>query len=139
MRSEAAPSKRGGIARRTRMSLIEVACEHGVARLWLNRPEQHNALAGPLVAELMSALDALGRDDAVRIVVLGGRGASFCAGADIGAMKAAAHASIEDNVAEAERLGSLFAALAGMPKPVIGRVHGSVFGGGVGLACACDI
>ncbi len=121
------------------MSFIEVAREPGVARLWLNRPDQHNALAVPLAAELMSALEALARDDAVRVVVLGGRGASFCAGADIGAMKAAAHASLDDNVAEAERLGSLFAALAGLPKPVVGRVHGSVFGGGVGLACACDI
>jgi methylglutaconyl-CoA hydratase len=121
------------------MSLVEVVRERGIARLWLNRPEQHNALAIALVAELAAALEALAADDAVRVVVLGGRGPSFCAGADIGAMKAAASASFEDNVAEAERLGAMFLALASLPKPIVGRIHGSVFGGGVGLACACDI
>jgi methylglutaconyl-CoA hydratase len=121
------------------MPLVEVVRDRGVARVWLNRPEQHNALAPEVMAELTRALRALADDDAARVVVLGGRGPSFCAGADIGAMKAAANASFEDNVAEAERLGAVFAALAGLPKPVVGRLHGSVFGGGVGLACACDI
>lgn len=121
------------------MPVVEIAREREIARLWLNRPEQHNALSAEVAAELMSALEALARDDAVRVVVLGGRGPSFCAGADIAAMKAAANASFEDNVAEAQRLAAMFAALAGLPKPVVVRLHGSVFGGGVGLACAGDI
>jgi len=110
-----------------------------VARVWLNRPEAHNALSPELCASLTEAFHTLAHDDAVRIVVLGGRGPSFCAGADVAAMKASSTASFEDNLAEARRLGGMFAAIADFPKPVVGRVHGNVLGGGVGLVCACDI
>jgi methylglutaconyl-CoA hydratase len=118
---------------------LEVVTAGLVARIWLNRPEQHNALSADLLAELTHALHAIEHDANVRVVVLGGRGPSFCAGADIGLMKASAHATFEQNLAEAERLGGMFAALADLPKPVIARLHGHVLGGGVGLACACDI
>ena len=121
------------------MSLIEIEREGALARVWFNRPEVHNALNAELGVELVDVLRELAADDAVRCVALGGRGPSFCAGADIGVMKASAAASFDENVAEAERLGAVFAALAGFPKPVIGRLHGGVYGGGVGFACACDI
>jgi len=120
-------------------STLEIVRDGQVARVWLNRPEQHNALSGELVAELTSTLHELALDASVRVVVLGGRGPSFCAGADIGVMKASAHATFEQNLAEAERLGGLFSTLADLPRPVIVRLHGNVLGGGVGLACACDI
>jgi methylglutaconyl-CoA hydratase len=87
----------------------------------------------------VSTLAALRDDAGCRVLVLGGRGPSFCAGADIGAMKASANASYEDNLAEARRLAAMFAALAEFPKPVLARVHGGVYGGGVGLCCASDI
>ena len=118
---------------------LEVVRDGAVARVWLNRPEQHNALAAELVAELTSTLHLLALEAAVRVIVLGGRGPSFCAGADIGVMKASADATFEQNLAEAERLGGLFSTLADLPKPVIARLHGNVLGGGVGLTCACDI
>ena len=118
---------------------IEVARDGPVARIWLDRAERHNALAPDLVAGLTDACHVLGHDDEVRVVVLGGRGPSFCAGADIGAMKASADASFDENLKEAQRLAGMFAALADMPKPVIGRVHGHVLGGGVGMTCAFDI
>jgi len=121
------------------MAMIEVEHEGTLARVWLNRPEQHNALSAEMGAELATKLHALAHDATVRVVVLGGRGASFCAGADIGAMKASAGASFEQNLHEAEKLGQMFGALADFPKPVVGRIHGGVFGGGVGLVCACDI
>lgn len=121
------------------MSLVEVEREGAVARVWFNRPEAHNALSAELGAALSDLLHDLAHDDGARVVVLGGRGPSFCAGADIGAMKASATASFEANLAEAEKLGGMFAALADFPKPVVGRVHGGVLGGGVGLTCACDI
>jgi methylglutaconyl-CoA hydratase len=121
------------------MSMIEIVREGPLARLWLDRPEQHNALSPALGAELASAFQSLAHDDAVRVVVLGGRGPSFCAGADIAAMKASAAMSFEQNLAEAERLGGMFAALGDFPKPVVGRIHGNVLGGGVGLVCCCDV
>ena len=121
------------------MAMVEVERQGAVARVWLNRPESHNALSPELGAALVAALEALRSDAGCRVVVLGGRGPSFCAGADIGAMKASASASYDENLAEATRLGQMFAALADFPKPVVGRVHGGVYGGGVGLCCACDI
>lgn len=121
------------------MPLIDLEREGALARVWFNRPEVHNALNAELGVALLEALRELAADDAVRCVILGGRGPSFCAGADIGAMKASAASSFDENVAEAERLGAVFAALADFPKPVIGRLHGGVYGGGVGFACACDI
>lgn len=121
------------------MPLVELEREGALARLWLNRPEVHNALSAELGAELAAALHALAHDDEVRCVVLGGRGRSFCAGADIGEMKAGGAATFEQNLAGAEKMSGMFAALADFPKPVVGRVHGGVLGGGVGLACACDI
>jgi methylglutaconyl-CoA hydratase len=110
-----------------------------VARVWLNRPEQHNALSPELLTDLASTLHGLAHDDAVRVVVLGGRGPSFCAGADIGAMKASGQMTFAENLADAEKLAGMFAALGDFPKPVVGRVHGNVLGGGIGLVCACDI
>jgi methylglutaconyl-CoA hydratase len=121
------------------LSQVEIEREGGIARLWLNRPESHNALSAELGAELAATLHTLAHDAGVRVVILGGRGPSFCAGADIAMMKASAAASFEQNMAEAERLGGMFAALGDFPKPVVARLHGSVLGGGVGLACACDI
>ncbi len=113
--------------------------ERAVARVWLNRPEQHNALATELIADLTRVMRELSDDAAVRVVLLGGRGPSFCAGADIGVMKASANASFDENLAEAGRLADLFYAIARCAKPVIARAHGSVFGGGGGLVCACDL
>ena len=120
-------------------AILEVTREGPVARVWLNRPEVHNALSAELGRELAAALHVLAHDDAVRVVVLGGRGPSFCAGADIGAMKASATATFDQNLEEAQQLGGYFAALADFPKPVVARLHGGVYGGGVGFACACDI
>lgn len=121
------------------MALIEIERSGPRANLWFNRPEVHNALSPELGAALVTALHQLAHDDAVRVVVLGGRGPSFCAGADIGAMKASANASFEANLAEAEKLAGTFAALADLPKPVVVRLHGGVLGGGMGLCSACDI
>jgi methylglutaconyl-CoA hydratase len=107
--------------------------------VWLNRPEVHNALSVGLLDELAAAFHALALEESVRVVVLGGRGASFCAGADIDAMRTAASATFEQNLADAEKLAGSFAAIADFAKPVVGRIHGNVLGGGVGLTCACDI
>ena len=121
------------------MALVEVEREGALARVWFNRPDVHNALSAGLGAELSASLHTLAHDATVRCVVLGGRGPSFCAGADIGEMKANAAVSFEQNLLSAEQMGKVFAALGDFPKPVIARLHGGVYGGGVGFACACDI
>jgi methylglutaconyl-CoA hydratase len=119
--------------------VVELERDGVVARVWLNRPEAHNALATELGTALVDALRALKDDARCRVVVLAGRGPSFCAGADIAVMKASANAAYDDNLLEAKRLAGMFAALADFPKPVVGRVHGAVYGGGVGFCCACDV
>jgi methylglutaconyl-CoA hydratase len=121
------------------MTFIEIEPSGSVAHVWLNRPQKHNALSAEVVVELTAAFEALGRDSAVRVVVLGGRGPSFCVGADLAGMRALAEAPYEQRVADSELLARSFAAVAECPKPVIGRIHGHVLGGGLGLACACDL
>jgi len=110
-----------------------------VARLRLNRPDLHNAFDAGLIATLTSALDALGQDDSVRVVVLEGAGASFSAGADLNWMRGMAAASEAENRADALALARLMRTLDELPKPTIARVHGAAFGGGVGLVACCDI
>ncbi|MGP3696168.1 crotonase/enoyl-CoA hydratase family protein [Rhodobacter sp. NSM] len=110
----------------------------GVATLTLNRPEKHNALSGVMIAELTTAAERLAADPSVRVVVLAAAGASFCAGADLGWMKAQIEADGATRAAEARRLARMLRALNEMPKPLIGRVQGQAFGGGMGMISVCD-
>ena len=118
---------------------LEILNEDGVATLWMNRPDVHNAFNERLIAELTRACQALDADDGVRVVVLAGRGKSFSAGADLNWMRRAADASVDDNLVDARKLAGMLRPLAGMGKPTIARVHGAALGGGMGLASACDI
>ncbi len=109
------------------------------AWILLDRAEAHNAFNAELIAGLSDAVATLGRDPAVRAVVIAGRGASFSAGADLAWMRAAADWSEDENRADAVKLAAMLRAVADCPKPVIARVHGAAVGGGVGLAAAADI
>jgi methylglutaconyl-CoA hydratase len=111
----------------------------GVARLTLNRPERHNAFDDALIAGLSAALEELGEDPRVRAVVLTGAGRSFSAGADLDWMRRMAEHSQEDNLADAAKLARLMHLLARLPKPTLALVQGAAYGGGVGLACCCDV
>ncbi len=111
----------------------------GVTRLTLNRPERHNALSARLIAELTEAAAVLGADPAVRVVVLTGAGRSFCAGGDLKWMQAQMAAERATRFAEARRLAGMLQALNTLPRPLIGRIQGQAFGGGIGLACVCDV
>jgi len=113
--------------------------DRGVVTLTLNRPERHNALSAPLIEALDASLQRLAGDEALRAVVLTGEGRSFCAGADIGEMRAAAAATPEDNERDARRLASLLHRLDRFPRPTVARVQGNAFGGALGLIAACDI
>ena len=118
---------------------LEIQREAGVATIWMNRPDVHNAFNAQLIADLTTACIELDADDAVRAVVLAGRGKSFSAGADLNWMKAAGEASEAENFADAMKLAGMLRTLAEMNKPTIARVHGAALGGGMGLASACDI
>ena len=118
---------------------LEIERVAGVATIWMNRPERHNAFNAMVIAELDAAFAELDSDAELRVIVLAGRGKSFSAGADLNWMKAADEASVADNHADAMRLARLFERIATCRKPTVARVHGAALGGGMGLACACDI
>jgi methylglutaconyl-CoA hydratase len=122
-----------------KLERLELGIDDGVARVWLNRPEVRNAFDGLMVTELRWVLTKLDSDESVRVVVLGGRGPVFSAGADLDWMKAVAGFGRADNVREAASMADLFLAIHRSPKPVVGRVHGAALGGGAGLVAACDI
>ncbi len=111
----------------------------GVATLTLDRPEARNALSAALVGEITGALASLARDPAVRAVVLTGAGSVFCAGADIGEMRAAGSASCEANEADSRRFATMLETLERQPQPTIALVNGAAYGGAVGLVAACDV
>ena len=118
---------------------LEIDLQDGVATVWMNRPEVHNAFNARVIADLTEACRRLDDDDTVRVVVLAGRGKSFSAGADLNWMKAAGEASEAENFDDAMRLAGMLRTLARMNKPTIARVQGAALGGGMGLASACDI
>ncbi len=111
----------------------------GVATIWIDRPDVHNAFNEVVIAELSAAFAEAGADGDVRIVVLASRGRSFSAGADIHWMKRMVDYSVAENVADATDMANMLRAIRECPRPVIARVHGATFGGGVGLTAACDI
>jgi methylglutaconyl-CoA hydratase len=111
----------------------------GVATLWLDRPELHNAFDDALIAALTGELGRLGQAGDVRVLVVAGRGKSFSAGADLNWMKRMAGYTEAENRRDAEALAGLMRALDSFPKPTVARVHGAAYGGGVGLVACCDI
>lgn len=113
--------------------------DHGVGIITLSRPERHNAFDEVLIAELAAAIAVMDNEPAVRVVVISSTGKSFCAGADLNWMQRAAGLSGEENLRDARLLAELFRRIAQCPKPVIARVQGPAYGGGVGLVAACDI
>lgn len=113
--------------------------DRGVATLWLARSEKHNAMSAQMIAELHQAANVLAADESVRVVVLAAEGRSFCAGGDLGWMREQFEAAPEVCKAEAAKLAYMLQALNTLPKPLIGRVQGNAFGGGVGMASVCDV
>ncbi len=111
----------------------------GNATVMLNRPEVHNAFDPAMTRLLTAALEKLDADPKVRAVVLLGAGKSFCAGADIGHMKASAKFSREQNYKAAQESARMFHTVYSLSKPTIACIHGAVRGGGMGLVAACDI
>lgn len=118
---------------------LQLEIERQVATVWINRAELHNAFNTQVIEELNHCFTTLNANDDVRVVVLAGRGKSFSAGADLNWMKQAGQASKVENEEDALKLAKMLQSLASLKQPTIARVHGIAFGGGMGLASACDI
>ncbi len=110
-----------------------------LATVTLNRPDLRNAFNESAIAELALAFDELGRNELVRAVVLAANGPAFCAGADLNWMKKMAGYSHEENAADAARLADMLRTIYLCPKPVVAKVQGDCYAGGMGLVAACDI
>lgn len=110
----------------------------GVVTVRLNLPDTHNALSARMMDELTALARDLGTDDS-RVVVLTGTGKSFCAGGDLRWMRAQFDAAAADRAREGKRLAGMLQALNTMPKPLVAKVQGNAFGGGVGLCCVADV
>ncbi|MGH8804272.1 MAG: enoyl-CoA hydratase-related protein [Polaromonas sp.] len=111
----------------------------GVAQVTMFRPAVFNAFDEAMIAELDAAFAQLNEDPKVRVIVLAGEGKHFSAGADLQWMQRASTASREWNLEDARRFAGMLARIESCPKPTLARVQGAALGGGVGLACACDL
>ena len=118
---------------------LDIQRKGAVASVFLNRPEVRNAFDDATIAEMTQAFTALGQDESVRAIVLGAHGKAFSAGADLNWMRAMAGYTWEQNHADASALAEMLWTIYSCPVPVIGRIHGDCYAGGVGLAAVCDI
>lgn len=118
---------------------LEVSVNHRVVVIWLAREKVRNAFNEVSIADLTAAFQQFGHDDDVRAIVLAAQGPAFCAGADLDWMRRMAEYSNAENQADAMKLATMLRTIYECPKPVIARVHGDVYAGGVGLVAACDI
>jgi methylglutaconyl-CoA hydratase len=111
----------------------------GVVYVTLNTPDRRNVLSAAMIADLTEFARTIAQDRGVRAVVLSGAGSMFCAGGDLTWMKAQIGADRAQRLAEARKLAEMLQALNTLPVPLIGRMHGGAFGGGVGMAAVCDV
>ena len=109
----------------------------GVVHVALNTPERRNVLSAAMIAELTELAQGIGRE--ARAVVLSGAGPVFCAGGDLDWMRAQMQADRAQRIREARKLADMLHAMNTLGAPLVGRLHGGAFGGGIGLACVCDV
>lgn len=113
--------------------------DNGVVDLILNRPDKKNAMSAQMIAELTDFANTIGQSPNTRAVVLSGAGDVFCAGADLGWMHDQINADRQTRIVEATKLAHMLNALNIMPTPLIGKIHGGAYGGGVGMVSVCDV
>lgn len=118
---------------------IDVSKQNNVVTIFLNRPDVHNAMNEQLIKELTDCFKKLDKEKDTRIIVLTGRGKSFCAGADLKWMKNMVNYSKAENIKDSNILLELYETIYSCSKPVIARINGHAFGGGIGLFAVCDI
>ena len=122
----------------TTFKTIEFEQKGDLGIVWLNRPEIHNAFNEVMIAELITAFESINEMKEIRVVILRGRGKSFCAGADLNWMRGVAGYSYEQNYKESLNLSKCFYTIYTCKKPTIAMVHGAAIGGANGLLSSCD-
>ena len=110
-----------------------------VAEVWLNRPDVRNAFNDQVIAELTAVFRDLSADPQLRVVLLAAHGKAFCAGADLNWMRAMAGYSWDQNHADAQKLADMLWTLDQCPVPIVARIQGDCYAGGMGLACVSDV
>ena len=122
-----------------RYQTIELQQDNYIATLWLDRPDVRNAFNETTIAEITQAFRDLGSDDSIRAIILAARGPAFCAGADLNWMKKMAGYTHAENLADAAQLAAMLLTIYRCPKPVVAKVQGDCYAGGMGLVAVCDI
>jgi len=118
---------------------VQYELDGKIARVTFNRPEIHNAFNGTVITEMTDVFKRIAEEDSIRVVLLTGRGKSFCAGADLNWMRGVIKQSFDENLAESNALADLFYAIYTCKRPVIGKINGAAIGGGTGFVAVCDI
>ncbi len=118
---------------------IEYNKEKNVGYLNFARPEIHNAFNSTVIYEMSELFDELLDYKELRVIILSGKGKSFCAGADLNWMRSVKEQSFEKNLDESNKLADLFYQIYTFPKPIVGRINGAAIGGGTGFVAVCDI
>lgn len=118
---------------------LQVEIAHRVAVVWMAREKVRNAFNETMIAELTQAFRTLGADDGLRAIVLAAQGPAFCAGADLDWMRRMAGYAHEENRRDALALAEMLRTIDTCPKPVIARVHGDAYAGGMGLVAVADV
>lgn len=118
---------------------IDITMHERVATVTLDRPDVRNAFNEATIAELALAFDELGRDEDVRAIVLAANGTAFCAGGDLNWMKKMAAYSDAENLDDATKLADMLRTIYLCPKPVVAKIQGDCYAGGMGLVAACDV
>lgn len=122
-----------------RYQTLDIERQDSVAQIILNRPDVRNAFNETTIAEITHVFQVLGSDGSIRAIVLAAHGATFCAGADLNWMQKMAGYTHEENRADAGQLAAMLHTIYFCPKPVVAKVQGDCYGGGMGLVAACDI
>jgi methylglutaconyl-CoA hydratase len=117
---------------------IKFETEKGIATIWLNRPEIHNAFNHIMLSEIIDCIEKINHENSILCLVLRGMGKSFCAGVDLNWMKQAPKNTYQQNYSESMQLSKCFYELYTCLKPTIALVHGVSLGGANGLLAACD-
>ena len=121
------------------MNTLDVQRSGPLARVYLNRPDVRNAFNEQVIAELTDTFSQLALEPELRAIVLGGHGKAFCAGADLSWMRSMADFTWEQNRTDAQALADMLWAVYKCPVPIVGRLQGDCYAGGVGLAAVCDV